>query len=542
MARAVALIGSSGGGGATLGHGDPNALRAALDWQLAAIGGGARIVEAQLVVCAAPLDFAAGAERASLWACGGEGELVCVARGSLAQVNARAHELDARLAERLAAGALHGLVSVSADARPGGVNARALKAAGRAALPVAGTGGSSLSMAAAEYGCVLVGNSGGSVATTPESKAIGVAAALAAAWREHFAPASASGGGAWHAPIDGCLPVFLAVACAATLADRAAPLLPPPLASAAAAFAGALRARALPPAVGAIAAQHRSGLGELSVLGGALVGALSRDSPLCALLAAAALAAAAPRCMAACARASVPATATSILVAGALPACIGAAAHAAAPACAALTSHARALLALALGGARGAPLVARGACGAVVGAGVHWGSRRGFYHALVLPLIALEAERGEMALLGALDLLALCVVGAGACAAQLALPRAASGARDAPLARRGLALNLGCGDYVEACFPFLARDRALDAAALCASAAAGALCASAGGVRSTAYVPLPVAVVLSDAPRALVRAALVAFCAPFAVGVACNAAANARGARGGGGARTPRDE
>ena len=53
-----------------------------------------------------------------------------------------------------------------------------LRAAGAAGLPVAGTGGSGLSVAAQQYGCRLCGNAGGSVATSNRTKAIGIAASL----------------------------------------------------------------------------------------------------------------------------------------------------------------------------------------------------------------------------------------------------------------------------------------------------------------------------------------------------------------------------
>ena len=67
--------------------------------------------------------------------------------------------------------------------------------------------------------------------------------------------------------------------------------------------------------------------------------------------------------------------------------------------------------------------------------------------------------------MGSLDALALVAVGCGACAAQLAAPRprdAAGMEADYTLALRGFLVNLLCGDLVEACHPFLARDRFLD--------------------------------------------------------------------------------
>jgi hypothetical protein len=513
--RLVLYIGSSGGGAATLGHADPAVLRAALDLQLASVGAaGARIAGAQVVACDVALDFAADSDRAALWASGvalpaearaGEGDdelLICVLRGSLAQVNAHARLVDARLAAVVRAGGCDGLVAVSADARAGGANAGTLEAAGAMRVPLAGTGGSSLALAAATWGCALVGNAGGSVATTAISKSIGIAAALAGEWGEPFAPAAVGGAGCssagWHSPIDGSLPAFLACACALAAAERAggggggswlARALPGG-GGVMEAFATAVRGGALCAVLGAVTAAHRSGLGELSVLGGALVGGLARDSSVAAFLGAWALGGSSARVLALSARGGMPATAASLLVGGALPVAVGAAALALAPAAAALTGAARAALARVLGGgALGsfgwAARAARGGVGGICGVSFAWGSRRGWYHSLFLPaMLIIEMERGALPLLGALDLVTLCAAGAGACAAQLARPRRASAAHDGALAWRGLRINLMYGDYVEACYPFLEREPALAGAYY--AGASRACCARRAGQRRPA--------------------------------------------------------
>ena len=60
------------------------------------------------------------------------------------------------------------------------------------------------------------------------------------------------------------------------------------------------------------------------------------------------------------------------------------------------------------------------------------------------------------------------------------------------------------------------RDRVVHAGALLGAAAGGAIVGGAGA-RSSAYLPLPVAVAISDEPAALAAAALAAFAVPFAV-------------------------
>jgi len=149
---------------------------------------------------------------------------------------------------------------------------------------------------------------------------------------------------------------------------------------------------------------------------------------------------------------------------------------------------------------------------------MNYGSRVGWYHQIFLPLICAEMEHGEMSLLGTLDWLTLCVVGAGACAAQLVKN---THAQDKALAKRGLAINLGFGDYIEACFPFLSRDKLLNITAYVASSISGAVAAHVGA-RSTAFLAAPLAIGFSNAPRHVSIAGGVAFTLPFSAGIICN--------------------
>lgn len=55
--------------------------------------------------------------------------------------------------------------------------------------------------------------------------------------------------------------------------------------------------------------------------------------------------------------------------------------------------------------------------GMVLGWGISWGSEEGYYHLLMLPLIAVYMDQGHFSVLGTLDMLCLCVPCAGVCSA-----------------------------------------------------------------------------------------------------------------------------
>ena len=55
--------------------------------------------------------------------------------------------------------------------------------------------------------------------------------------------------------------------------------------------------------------------------------------------------------------------------------------------------------------------------GAGLGWGVSWGSEEGYYHLVMLPLIAVYMDQGYFSVLGTLDMLCLCVPCAGVCSA-----------------------------------------------------------------------------------------------------------------------------
>jgi len=120
-------------------------------------------------------------------------------------------------------------------------------------------------------------------------------------------------------------------------------------------------------------------------------------------------------------------------------------------------------------------------------------------------------EGGAFSVLGALDASCLCCACAGVCAAVAARP---TSAEQGSTCRRALAINIWFGDFVEACYPYMARDGYVRAAALCGAALGGAFVLPAAA-RSSAYLPIPIATAVCDAPLPFAAACASAFLVPF---------------------------
>ena len=130
--------------------------------------------------------------------------MTLVARGPLRHINRLARRLDARLGEAIAesssasdGGAKTGgrtriaaVIAVSSE--PTVLHRASLSSCRRAGVPVAGSGGTSLGRIAWTYDLRVVGNSGGSVASTTRTKARGWAAGLAEEWGATYHRASTS--------------------------------------------------------------------------------------------------------------------------------------------------------------------------------------------------------------------------------------------------------------------------------------------------------------------------------------------------------------
>jgi hypothetical protein len=141
-----------------------------------------------------------------------------------------------------------------------------------------------------------------------------------------------------------------------------------------------------------------------------------------------------------------------------------------------------------------------------------YASKVGWYHSLFLPLILIEMERGDASMLGTLDFLSLVLVSAGVCLGMWVTSTESVG--DYRLAKRGFAINLLCGDFIEACYPHMEKYPIVSMSGYIASAISSSVLLT-SDCKSSAYLPLILSLWLSDDHRRLLLASGIAFGIPF---------------------------
>ena len=160
-----------------------------------------------------------------------------------------------------------------------------------------------------------------------------------------------------------------------------------------------------------------------------------------------------------------------------------------------------------------------------------YGSKIGLYHSLFLPAILLEmdsASKGEEAsLLGAIDECTLVMVCAGICAANLIFPphgkksQKKSGGGIASLSWQALKTNILCGDFIEAAYPSMEQSQVVNGAAYLAAGLSTEVILQ-RRVLSTAYLPLPLSIWISNDRWGMVIAGSIAFAVSFLGTIASN--------------------
>jgi hypothetical protein len=131
-----------------------------------------------------------------------------------------------------------------------------------------------------------------------------------------------------------------------------------------------------------------------------------------------------------------------------------------------------------------------------------------------LPAILIEMEVGDPAILGAFDQLTLVLVSAGICAGTLFASLLVETHTDMPLLRRGLLINLLCGDFIEACYPLMEQNALIRLGGYIASSCSVGLLSC--DCKSSAYLPFPLALWLADDIEVLTLASCIAFAISFA--------------------------
>lgn len=133
------------------------------------------------------------------------------------------------------------------------------------------------------------------------------------------------------------------------------------------------------------------------------------------------------------------------------------------------------------------------AYGFLVGCIFCYGAKVGWYHSIFLPGILLEMESGEMSIWGSVDECTLVLVSAGICAANTLTSRDA-------LPKRALRINLICGDFIEVAYPYMSKSKIVNIAGYLASGISTAILYSKqpSNVMSSAYLPMPLSLILAD--------------------------------------------
>jgi len=607
-ALAVAVIGSSGGGTATLGHTDAPALLETVHRELrslrrrrgtpGAVGTGAALGDrdSDSGACCVGIRYALyvvldggksldaandGIDTATLYEVNTDEQSerespstsssssstrrehrsilpFCriVKKGTLKQVNEycgqRQRQIIARAVQE---GRVSGLVCISCSPA---VFRQTLEAAAEKNLPVTGSGGTSLSQASALYGVRLVGNAGGSVATTSYTRAVSYAHALASYWNVPYRPwegrddgdgarrrsSFGSGGPSVVSVLNACLPAFWGV-CLAKQALQAALSAHGHMqaddddddddnyAATIRATIFLLENSALPTACAAIMATSscRSDTANSStslIMSAVIASSSCSRSVLGGLLAGWLIAKFSERLLYYCIFNNVPATMTNLVTAGGIGAFVAVMMHLVSPLLRWLTAQIRASILSCVTRIPSSsillpllpPIWKRTLVGAFLGVLSCYGSKVGYYHAIHLPLILVEMETGDASFLGAVDELTLVLVCSGICFGNLAARATFCGRSpkhkhsrpagfctltdaDASLCWRGLRINISCGDFIEACYPFMEKSWIINAGGYLGSAFSAAwlvmddVHTPQDVPKSLAYLPLPVSIALA---------------------------------------------
>ncbi|OEU09574.1 hypothetical protein FRACYDRAFT_228753 [Fragilariopsis cylindrus CCMP1102] len=523
-AKRVVLIGSSGGGTATLGHNNVSEFVKLISDNLNRIGGGDD--DDELVVTVnldtvlfvsldngGGLDSVTGEEDATLLCIQDSGSKEVIFHNSLDQINNMMKKYDESVAIDIQEGKVHGLITVSCD--PSTLS-RTFQAAAKHNVPITGTGGTSLSMATSKFKLRLIGNAGGSVGTTPETKAISFASAFSEEWDLKYCPweattTKAANAPSWKSVLNSCLPGFWSI----VLLKRI--ILTTPVGECIPeherkALIFMIESYSLPILCAVIMATSRRKV-ESVQMSAVLAASACRKTILGGLISGWCVSILEVRLLYICIlKWKLPATMTNLLrvFVGILTAVIMIPIS---PYLSQITEQYRHITLTYLWESTGSSSVVHGyirlLASSFLGCLFCYGSKIGWYHSIFLPIILVEMEIGDASMLGALDFLTLVLVSAGICLGIILT----GSTEERSLARRGIATNLLCGDFIEVCYPHMEQHYLVNISGYVASSVSVAVLT--GGCRSSAYMPFPVAIWLANDQKQFLIASTIAFLIPF---------------------------
>ena len=463
--------------------------------------------------------------------------------GTLKEVNeVLCHLDDTIIGKSIMEGKVKGLISISSD--PLGVNRKSFEAASKMSIPCTGSGGTSLAIISEKYGVNLVGNAGGSVATSIYTKAVSFCYALASAHHYQYSPFIRSLNKSFSknqkpklkSILESCLPVFIAVCMLRRLIEVWL------VSEDNMETNTALNEQSWPqkmlwllkwhtlPSICCIVSAHTyaSEHGSVAIMAGALASIACSGSVLGGIVIGRVVAYCISRSMFLCIKSGIPVTMTNIIVAGGVGSmsAVLLSTSRLIPFLSIITQIVRNILHAPL------PKLANvhiHGIGFLFGCCFCHGSKVGYYHSLYLPVILIEMERGSPSLWGSIDECTLVLVSAGICAANLLYPvleTNKSGSKDSrvSLCKRGLLFNIFCGDFIEVAYPFMERSNVTNVSAYIASGVGAEIIyyKNPHDVLSTAYLPLPVSIWLANDRERLSAAYAAAFIIAFVGSIVSN--------------------
>lgn len=485
--KRLAIVGSSGGHLYVLGGNNPRVLLDEITSQAEAAN--LEVSHIVFVAASTSLDHVSDETQAALWA-QTKGGPEKTSEGLLSKVNDQAKAANKALAAAIRKGEVDGLVMVSAD--PKGINAEVIKAAAEMKIPVAGTGGTSMSDARSLGAKVI--SASGTTGSTNRTRAVGYISAFASEWKMKYSPvigkASEVDTGNIFKRINlrsimmASLPAFIAMALVLAigkipfLTDSVGPIFD-------------ILIAALPVVVAVVAAKQVSGLDEVGIVAGVVAGTLSVTGGILGGIVGGILAGIlASYLLQWSFRMRFPAT-TSSLIAGAVGGMTGGLIvfFGLAPVTLWIGNGMRELIQIALDFN---PILA----GAVAGLLIWPAIIGGVYHAAILPIILLEMELQGNSFLGAVDMVGLVMVSAGITLANIIGPRQKS---EASVAAPGFFVNMAFGTFVEAAYPFMFADKLVFGIAILSATIGGAFTGF-FNARGSGYLPTFVAPTVSNNP------------------------------------------
>lgn len=415
----VAILGSSGGNLFNLGGAYPERLLQEIYTQLHSAGLGVSAV--QFIAAEESMDVAKPTTAAAVYSITAEekDKPQISFQGKLSEVNDAVKSSDAAIAAQIRAGAIDGIIIMSAD--PDRSNKEAILAAIEKKIPIVGTGGTSMAIITSKGANVIA--TSGTTGTNSRTRAISFTASLCKYWQIKYTPVLGSG----DATMPGsdksllkrinirsimipALPGFIAMAIVLALSHI------PGLQSLNAIFE--LLLKGLPVIVAVIAAKQVSELDEVSIVAGVVAGVLSVEGGLIGGILGGIGAGIMVRYLfGLCLKWQFPMTTINI-VAGGLSGLFSGLVmyYLLSPLALAAGDYIKLAIEATLAFS---PILAGLLAGLVIWPAI----LGGVYHAVILPLVLLEMEKSGVSFLGAVDMVGLVMVAAGINLANVIAPR-----------------------------------------------------------------------------------------------------------------------